>query len=115
MPITDLANGDFGPPREARYWDPEVDPNVYYQNPIQSQGPLARDPHTRRAHRGRPRPRTQTVGTDMVIVPHWEDVDEGDIWDHVTLGPYTFSGTAKIEGEGPRLKVDHRRKKGATF
>lgn len=111
MPLVDPD--EFGPPREARYWDP-VDPYFWAQNPLllTSSGPLAEDPRHR--HRPRPRPAAQ-LPANLVIVPHWDDPEEGFLWDIITLGNYSFAGTVRIEGEGPRLSVDKRRKKGATF
>ena len=105
---------------DARFFTPVID----------SRGPgthtLTRNPGNS-GHRGRRRPRLSAAeltgaGTDQVFVPPWDMCDVSDdqyqeyyasVWDRITLGPFTFSGTCKIGGDGPKLSVDKRRKKGA--
>jgi hypothetical protein len=66
----------------------------------------------RRAGRTRPGANGGTI-PDAIIVPHWDD-DDGELWDRITLGRYQFRGTVHIDGDGPALQLDKRKRPGAN-
>lgn len=63
--------------------------------------------------RTQPRQVPPVPAPEQIFVPHWDD-DDGEIWDYLTLGQFTFAGTVRIQGEGPKLSVDKRKRKGAN-
>jgi hypothetical protein len=69
-----------------------------------------------RRPRARARQRPPVTGNnipDMILVPHWDD-DNGGVWDRITIAGIEFSGTCRVEGDGPKLDVQRRKRPGAN-
>lgn len=137
MPITDAAPGGtrlvpYGPPQEAELrrsltpneevaWLLHPDRPYDYTQPGNME-PRHQAPVARRRPRHSPSPTSKDA--ERIIVPHWDDqvldaksgklVDVGALWDQIVINGFTFTGTVRIEGDGPKLSVDRHKKKGAV-